>query len=126
VKCLAARFNSRVQQEPQKVRTAVERALLSVFIDHQTVYKVKTPNGIIQNWAWSVILHLICVSDVPAVKTWITFSCVVQGLGISVEGSWSVRSASCVVLEGALVAENMIVEDIAKPLVGCWYHPHLF
>ena len=116
VRRLTARFNSRVRREPQKVGTAVERALSSVFVDHQTVYKVKTPDGIIQNWARSVILHLICVSDVPAAKTWIAFSCVVQGLGISVEGSWSARSAGRVVLEGAIAAEDMIVEDFAKAL----------
>ena len=36
----------------------------------------------------------------------------VLGLGIPVtEGSWSPRSAGCVVLEGALTVEEMIVEE---------------
>jgi hypothetical protein len=38
------------------------------------------------------------------------------GLGISVEGSWSARSAGRVVLEGALAAEEMIIEEFDKAL----------
>ena len=116
VKRLTARFNSRVRREPQKIRTAVERALSSVFVTQQTVYQIKTRDGIIQNWARNVILHLVCACDVPAAKTWAAFSGVVQGLGISVEGSWSTRSAGRVVLEGALAAEEMIVEEFASAL----------
>ncbi|KAF9645629.1 hypothetical protein BDM02DRAFT_3262776 [Thelephora ganbajun] len=116
VRRLTARFNSRVRREPQKIETAVQRALSSVFVTQQTTYQVKTPDGIIQNWAWSVILHLICVSDVPAAKTWTAFSCITEGLGITVEGSWSARSAGRIVLEGALAVEEMIVEDFANAL----------
>jgi len=115
-KRLAAKFNSRVRREPQKIKTAVQRALSSVFVTQQTTYKVKTPNGIIQNWAQSVILHLVCESGVPAARTWNAFSCIAQGLGIHVEGSWSARSAGRVVLEGGLAAEEMIVEDFANAL----------
>ena len=95
---------------------AVRHALLSIFTTEQVAYTVKTPYGTIQNWARNIILHLICVSDVPAAKTWTAFSTVVEGLGILVEGSWSVRSAGCVVLEGALAAEQMIVEEFDKAL----------
>lgn len=116
VKCLTARFKSRVRREPQKIETAVKRALSSVFVTQQTVYRVKTPDGVIQNWARNVILHLVCASDVPAANTWAAFSCIAEGLGISVEGSWSARSAGRVVLEGALAAEEMIVEDFAQAL----------
>ena len=116
VKHLTAKFNSRVRREPQKIKTAVKRALSTVFITQQTAYTVKTTDGTIQNWARNVILHLICASDVPAAKTWTAFSTVVEGLGISVEGSWSARSAGRVVLEGALAAEEMIVEDFEKAL----------
>ena len=127
VKHLTAKFDSRVRREPQKIETAVRRALSTVFITHQTAYAVKTTDGTIQNWARNVILHLICASDVPAAKTWTAFSAVVEGLGISVEGSWSARSAGRIVLEGALAAEEMIVEDFEKALgrllvvypVGC-------
>jgi TolA-binding protein len=115
---LTARFNSRVRREPQKIETAVRRALSSVFAAQQTVYKVKKPDGTIQDWARSVILHLICESDVPAAKTWTAFSVSTEGLGIIVEGSWSPRSAGRVVLEGALAAEEMIVEDFANALGG--------
>ena len=122
VKRLTARFNSRVRREPQKVETAVRRALSSVFVTQQTIYKVKTPDGTIQNWARSIILHLVCASDVPAAKTWAAFSCITQGLGITVEGCWSARSAGRIVLEGALAAEEMIVEEFAhalgRPLVS--------
>ena len=116
VRHLTAKFNSRVRREPQKTETAVKRALSSVFAGQQTVYKVKTPDGIIQNWARDVILHLICASDVPAANTWVAFSCVASGLGVPVEGSWSARSAGRVVLEGALAVEEMIVEDFQQAL----------
>lgn len=116
VKRLTARFNARVRREPQKIETAVRRALSSVSATEQTVYRVKTPDGIIQNWARSVILHLVCASDVPAAKTWAAFSCIVEGLRIPVEGSWSARSAGRIVLEGALAAEEMIVEEFANAL----------
>lgn len=115
-KLLTAKFNSRVRREPQKIETAVQRALSSVFVTQQTSYKVKTPDGVIQNWARGVILHLVCASGVPAVRTWATFSCITQGLGIPVEGSWSARSAGRIVLEGALAAEEMIVRDFANSL----------
>ena len=46
---LTAKFNSRIRREPQKIETAVKRALSSVFVTEQTVYKVKTPDGTIQN-----------------------------------------------------------------------------
>lgn len=118
VRCLTARFNSRVRREPQKIKTAVQRALASVFVIKQTVYRVKTPDGTIQNWARNVILHLVCASDVPAANTWAAFSCVTEGLGILVEGSWSARSAGRVVLEGALAAEEMIVEEFSSTLGG--------
>jgi cell division septum initiation protein DivIVA len=116
VKHLTAKFNSRVRREPQKIETAVKRALLSASVTQQSNYAVKTPNGTIQNWARNVILHLICASDVPAAKTWTAFSAVVEGLGISVQGSWSARSAGRVVLEGALAAEEMIVEEFNNAL----------
>jgi len=48
--------------------------------------------------------------------TWPVFSIVAAGLGITVKGSWSARSAGRVVLEGALAAEEMIVEDFANAL----------
>jgi len=39
-------------------------------------------NGIMENWARDVvILHLVCVSVVPAAKTWTAFLCVMEGLG---------------------------------------------
>jgi len=39
-------------------------------------------NGIIENWAWDVvILHLVCVSVIPVAKTWMVFLCVMEGLG---------------------------------------------
>jgi len=113
---LTARFDSRVRREPRKIETAVQRALSSVAVPQQPVYEVKTPDGIIQNWARNVILHLVCASDVPAAKTWDAFSCVTKGLGIHVEGSWSARSAGRVILEGALAAEEMIVEELASAL----------
>ena len=116
VKLLTAKFSSRIRREPQKIATSVERALSSVFDAQQTVYKVKTPDRIIQGWARNVILHLVCASDVPAIQTWPVFSCVTQAMGIVVEGSWSDRSARRVVLEGALAAEEMIVEDFAEAL----------
>ncbi|KAF9779153.1 hypothetical protein BJ322DRAFT_1172093, partial [Thelephora terrestris] len=116
LKRLTARFRSRVRREPQKIDTAVKRALSSVFVTQQNVYEVKTPDGTIQNWARNVILHLVCVSNVPAAKTWTAFCSVTEGLGIVVEGSWSPRSAGRVVLEGALAAEEMIVEDFANAL----------
>ena len=89
---------------------------MSVFATEQVTYTVKTPDGTIQNWARNIILHLICVSDVPAAKTWMAFSTVVEGLGILVEGSWSARSAGRVVLEGALAAEQMVVEEFDNAL----------
>jgi len=116
VKCLTARFNSRVRREPQKTKTAVQRALSTVFVSQQTIYEVKTPDGIIQNWARNVILHLVCVSNVPAAKTWDAFSCIAQGLEIPVKGSWSARSAGRIVLEGALAVEEMIVEELTGAL----------
>lgn len=116
LKRLTARFKSRVRREPQKIESAVERALSSAFATWQNIYKVKTPNGTIQNWARNVILHLVCVSDVPAAKTWTAFCSVTESLGILVEGSWSPRSAGRVVLEGALAAEEMIVEDFKNAL----------
>jgi len=114
VRLLTAKFRSRVRREPQKISTSVERALSLVFDGQQTVYNVKTPDRVIQNWARSVILHLVCSSDVPASKIWPVFSCVTQAMGIVVEGSWSDRSARRVVFEGALAAEEMIVEDFAE------------
>ena len=119
VKLLTAKFSSRVRREPQKISTSVERALSSVSDVQQTVYHVKTPDRVIQNWARNVILHLVCASDVPASQTWPVFSCVTQAMGIIVEGSWSDRSARRVVLEGALAAEEMIVEDFANSLGIC-------
>jgi len=113
---LTARFKSRVRREPRKIETAVQQALSSASVTSQTIYKVKTPDGIIQNWARNVILHLVCASDVPAAKTWTAFSCVMEGVGIPVEGSWSARSAGRVILEGALAAEEMIVEDLMNTL----------
>lgn len=89
---------------------------MSVFVSQQTVYEVKTPDGTIQNWARNVILHLVCASNVPAVKTWDAFSCIAQGLEITVKGSWSARSAGRIVLEGALAVEEMIVEQLAGAL----------
>lgn len=116
VKGLTVRFDSRVRREPGKIETAVKRALASVVVAPQTTYMVKTPEGTIQNWARNVILHLVCASDVPAAKTWTAFSIVTQGLEIPVEGSWSARSAGRVVLEGALAAEEMIVEEFSNSL----------
>ena len=114
VRHLAARYNSRVRREPQKIEAAVQQALSSAFVTSQTVYKVKTSDGIIQDWARNVILRLVCESDVPAAKSWAAFSCVTTGLGIAVEGSWSPRSAGRVVLEGALAVEEMIVEEFVN------------
>ena len=111
VRHLTARFNSRIRQEPQKIEAAVQHVLPSTSTTLKTIHKVKTPDGIIQDWARNIILHLICESDVPAAKTWVAFSCVMTGLGIPVEGSWSPRSAGRVVLEGALAVEEMIVEE---------------
>ena len=116
VKRLTAKFSSRTRREPQKIVTSVERALLTVFATQQTAYHVKTPDGIIQNWARNVILHLVCASDVPASKTWTAFCCVTEAMGIAVDGSWSDRSARRIVLEGALAAEQMIIEDFAEAL----------
>ena len=116
VKLLAAKFNSRVRREPQKIATSVQRALSTASTAQQIVHYVKTPDGIIQDWARNVILHLVCASGVPAANTWATFSCVATGLGIVVVGSWSARSAGRVVLEGALAAEEMIVEDFGEAL----------
>ena len=116
VKRLTAKFRSRVQREPQKIATSVDRALSTVFIAQQAVYKVKTREGIIQNWARNVILHLVCASDVPASKTWTAFRCVTEAMGITVDGSWSDRSARRIVLEGSLAVEEMIVEDFADAL----------
>ena len=116
VRCLTTRFNSHVRWEPQKIKTAVRQALSTIFVAQQTIYKVKTPNGTIQNWAQSIILHLVCASDVPVAKTWAAFSCITEGLGVPVEGSWSARSAGHIVLEGALAVEEMIVEDFANAL----------
>lgn len=116
MKLLAAKFNSRVRREPQKITTSVKRALSGVFAAQETVYKVKTPDRTIQNWARNVILHLVCASDVPASKTWSAFCCVTEAMGITIDGSWSDRSARRVVLEGSLAAEEMIVEDFAEAL----------
>jgi len=116
VKHLAAKFNSRVRREPQKIATSVERALSTVFAAQRAVYEVKTPDGTIQDWARNVILHLVCASDVPASKTWMAFHTVTEALGITIVGSWSDRSARRIVLEGALAAEEMIVEDFAEAL----------
>lgn len=72
---LTARFNSRVRREPQKIETAVERALSTVFTTQQTIYEVKTRDGTIQSWARNVILHLICASDVPAHLASVFYCC---------------------------------------------------
>ena len=60
-----------------------------------------------------VILHLICASDAPAAKTWSAFHCVTEAMGVSVDGSWSDRSARLIALEGAFAAEEMIIEDFS-------------
>jgi uncharacterized protein YoxC len=116
MKRLTARFNARVRREPQKIETAVREAVGAIFVSQQTTYEIKTPAGTIQDWVRSVILHLVCTSDVPAAKTWTAFHSVAEGLGVHVEGSWSARSAGRIVLEGALAAEEMIVEDFANAL----------
>jgi len=113
MKRLAARFTSHVRRQPQKIDTAVQRALSSAAVTHQTAYEIEIKSGgIIQNWARGVILNLVCACDVPAAKTWAAFSCSVGSLpGVQIKGSWSPRSAGRhVVLEGALAAEEMIIE----------------
>jgi hypothetical protein len=112
-----ARFNSRVRREPQKVETAV-RQVLPTLDTSQTVYKVKTSDGIVQDWARNVILRLVCESGVPAAKTWAAFSCVATSLGINVEGSWSPGSAGRVMSEGAPAVEETTVEEFASNLCG--------
>ena len=116
LKNLTARLNSRVRREPKKIQTAVRQALLSMSGTEQIITAVKMLDGTIQNWARNVILHLVCASDVPAAKTWTAFSAVVEGLGIPIEGSWSARSAGRVVLEGALAAQEMIVDEFSNIL----------
>jgi len=116
VRHLTAKFNSRVRREPQKITASVERALSVGFAAQRTVYEVKMLDRTIQAWARNIILHLVCASDVPASKTWTAFHSVTEALGITVIGSWSDRSARRIVLEGALAAEEMIVEDFAEAL----------
>ena len=58
---LTARLNSRVRREPQKIEVAVQQVLPSAFVASQTMYKVKTPDSIVQDWARNVILHLVCI-----------------------------------------------------------------
>jgi len=116
VRRLIAKFNSRVRREPLKIETAVQRALSTVFDAQQPIYHVKTEDGTIQNWARNVILHLVCASDVPASKTWTVFSCIKDVLRLEVIGSWSDRSARRIVFEGALAAEEMIVEEFSEAL----------
>jgi hypothetical protein len=78
------------------------------FPTQLVIYCVKTPDGIMQDWASNIILHLVCVSDVPAANTWAMFSTIIQSLRIEVEGSWIARSADRVVLKGPLTVEENI------------------
>jgi hypothetical protein len=116
IRCFTTKFRSRVLQEPHNTQTAVSWALSMTFPTQPVIYRVKTPDGTMQDWASNIILHLVCVSDVPAANTWAMFSTIIQSLRIEVEGSWIARSADRVVLEGPLAVEEKIVEDIVNNL----------
>lgn len=101
--------NKRIEREVQKAMKKATRGAGSLNFRH-----VKTPQGMVEDWVRDLICVLVGKHGVPASRVYGLVCSVAEALGTEIVGRWSERTASRVVDEGALAAEEMIVRSIGS------------
>ena len=112
---MVKRLRAHVGGDPKRIERAVQKGIKRATCGTSgppNSRRVKTPAGVVEDWARDLICVLVGKHGTPASRAYDLVCSVADALGIKIIGRWSARTAGRAVDEGGLAAEQMIVDSV--------------
>ena len=105
-------FRERLARVPSRLERAVQGAVKAQ--EQTSARQVKSPAGVVEDWARDLIRSLVIKLGVPVMKAPAVFLSVAQALGVNVEDTISDRTCRRIVLEGGVFAKTWLAKEISE------------
>ena len=108
------KFRERLARVPSRLERAAQEAVKTQekTSTDLAIRRVKSPAGVVEDWARDLIRNLVIKLGVPVMKTPAVFLSVAQALGVNVEDTIGDRTCRRIVLEGGVFAKTWLAKEI--------------